>query len=68
MDFHLHTIQSQANAIKKGIASDLILLKIDAIVCAVKNKISDKEMISFGVLLEKVLIFPFIIKCSHSVG
>lgn len=33
-------------AIKKGIASDLILLKIDAIVCAVKNKISDKEMIN----------------------
>ena len=33
-------------AIKKGIASDLILLKIDAIVCVVKNKISDKEMIN----------------------
>ena len=30
-------------AIKKGIASDLILLKIDAIVCAVKNKISDTD-------------------------
>ena len=33
-------------AIKKGIATDLILLKIDAIVCAVKNKINDKEIIN----------------------
>ena len=33
-------------AIKKGIASDSILLKIDAIVCAVKNKISEKEVIN----------------------
>ena len=31
-------------AIKKGIASDSILLKIDAIVRAVKSKISDKEI------------------------
>lgn len=38
-------LKGDAVSIKKGFDSDSILLKIDAIICAVKKKTSDKEII-----------------------
>lgn len=39
-------LEGDIASIKKGFASNSILIKIDAIICAVKEKTSDKEIIN----------------------